>query len=95
MRVMGGVSQLGRVMWVGETVVGRVCSSGYSPYQNCGVCIVRMDDPAIGPGTKVNVLCADGSIQEGELCTLPMYDADRLIPRGKLVDIPTKPIAAE
>ena len=95
MRVMGGVSQLGRVMWVGETVVGRVCSSGYSPYQNCGVCIVRMDDPAIGPGTKVNVLCADGSIQEGELCTLPMYDADRLIPRGKLVDIPTEPIAAE
>jgi aminomethyltransferase len=29
------------------------------------------------------------------MCTLPMYDADRLIPRGKLVDIPTKPIAAE
>jgi aminomethyltransferase len=49
----------------------------------------------MGPGTIVNVLCADGSIQEGELCTLPMYDADRLIPRGKLVDIPTKPIAAE
>jgi aminomethyltransferase len=95
MRVMGGVSQLGRIMWVGETVVGRVCSSGYSPYQNCGVCIVRMDDPAMGPSTKVNVLCADGSVQEGELCTLPMYDADRLIPRGKLVDIPTKPVAAE
>jgi len=24
-----------------------------------------------------------------------MYDADRLIPRGKLVDIPANPIAAE
>jgi aminomethyltransferase len=31
---------------------------------------------------------------EGKLCTLPMYDAERLIPRGKLVDIPTQPIAA-
>jgi aminomethyltransferase len=54
-----------------------------------------MDDPAQGPGTQVKVLCADGSTQSGELCTLPMYDANRLIPRGKLVDIPTSPIAAE
>ena len=95
MRVMASVSQLGRVMWTDKTVVGRVCSSGYSPYQNCGVCIVRMDDPAMGLGTRVNVLCADGSIQDGELCTLPRYNADCSIPRGKLVDIPAKPIAAE
>jgi glycine cleavage system aminomethyltransferase T len=94
MRVNDGVAQLGRVMWMGDTVVGRVCSSGYSPYQGCGVCIVRMDDPSLGPGSKVNVLCADGSTQHGELCTLPMYDEERLIPRGKLVDIPTTPIGA-
>ena len=56
---------------------------------------MRMNDPAQGPGTQVDVLCADGSTKSGEICTLPMYDADRLIPRGKLVDIPTKPIAAE
>ena len=95
MRVAGGVSQLGRVIWMGETVVGRVCSSGYSPYQGCGVCIVRMDNPSIGPGKKVHVLCTDGSTQEGELCSLPMYDEERLIPRGKLVDIPNHPIASE
>jgi aminomethyltransferase len=95
MRVTGGVAQLGRVMTIDGRPVGRVCSSGYSPYQGCGVCIVRMDDPAQGPGTQVDVLCADGSTQTGELCTLPMYDADRLIPRGKLVDIPTSPIAAQ
>ena len=75
--------------------VGRVCSSGYSPYQGCGVCIVRMDDSALGPGTVIDVLCVDGSTKRGELCTLPMYDADRLIPRGKLVDIPKKPITVE
>ena len=96
MRVTGGVAQLGRVMTIDGKEVGRVCSSGYSPYQGCGVCIVRMDDPAQGPGTKVEVLCADGSTRSGELCTLPMYDADRLIPRGKLGGHPgTSPIAAE
>jgi aminomethyltransferase len=94
MRVTGGVAQLGRVMTMNGKDTGRVCSSGYSPYQGCGVCIVRMDDPAHGPGTVVDVLCADGSIQRGELCALPMYDAERQIPRGKLVDIPTKPVGA-
>ena len=95
MRVTKGVAHLGRVMTAEGKYVGRVCSSGYSPYQGCGVCIVRMDEPAFGPGTVIDVLCVDGSTQRGELCTLPMYDADRLIPRGKLVDIPTSPIAAE
>ena len=95
MRVTGGIAQLGRVMKVSKTIVGRVCSSGYSPYQDCGVCIVRMDDPSTGPGTKVKVLCADGSTQKGELCTLPMYDEKRLIPRGKLIAIPNCPITVE
>lgn len=93
MRVAGGVAQLGRVITVGGEVVGRVCSSGYSPYQGCGVCIVRMDNPTHGPGMKVQVEVMDGSRCDAELCTLPMYDADRLIPRGKLVDIPIRPIA--
>ena len=35
-----------------------------------------------------------GLFNKASLCTLPMYDADRLIPRGKLVDIPSKPIEA-
>ena len=89
------MAQLGRVITSDGEVVGRVCSSGYSPYQGCGVCIVRMDNPTHGPDTKVNVEVTDGSQCDAKLCTLPMYDADRLIPRGKLVDIPTRPIAAE
>ena len=95
MRVTGGVAQLGRIMLLGDTVVGRVCSSGYSPYQGCGVCIVRMDDPSTGPGADVSVLCVDGSTRQGELCKLPMYDEERLIPRGKLITIPSHPIAVE
>ena len=61
MRMSGGVAQQGRVMTTDGKAVGRVCSSGYAPYQDGGVCIMGMDDPAQGPGTQVDVICADGS----------------------------------
>jgi len=91
MRVKGGVAQLGRTIYIGNSIVGRVCSSGYSPFQECGVCIVRMDSVDDGPGTIAQVEMAQGGYGDAELCTLPMYDAKRLIPRGKLVDIPQRP----
>ncbi len=47
-----------------------------------------MDDPADGPGAQLDVESYDGIMLRGELCTLPMYDPDRLIPRGRLIDIP-------
>ncbi len=91
MKVAGGIAALGRTMDRGGESVGRVCSSGWSPYQQCGVAIVRLDDPDGGPGDRFGVRCSDGGVHTGELCTLPMYDAERLIPRGKLVDIPELP----
>ena len=33
----------------------------------------------------------EGGCHRAELCALPMYDRERLIPRGKLIDIPVKP----
>lgn len=91
LRTNSGVADLGDTLSVDRRPVGRVCSSGWSPYQQCGVAIVRMEDMTFGPGAAVNVVCADGDIRAGELCTLPMFDAERLIPRGKLVDIPDIP----
>ena len=88
LRTNGGVADLGDTLSVQGRPVGRVCSSGWSPFQQCGVAIVRMDDATFGPGGAVEVECADGEIRHGQLCALPMYDAERLIPRGKLVDIP-------
>lgn len=90
LRVEEGVAQLGRTLMVAGATVGQVCSSGWSPYQRCGVAIVRMDGPEIGPGARVDVDCADGTRRSGELCRLPMYDAERLIPRGRLADIPER-----
>jgi aminomethyltransferase len=88
MRVDGGVPRLGRVMRQGEDVAGRVTASGWSPFQDCGVAIVRLDDPALGPGTVFEVECIDDTQRRGEVCDLPMYDEAREIPRGKVVSIP-------
>ena len=84
----GGVAQLGRAISRDGVPIGQVCSTAWSPYLQCGVAIARMDDPADGPGTQLDVESCDGIMLRGELCTLPMYDPDRLIPRGRLIDIP-------
>ena len=91
MRVRNGVAQLGRRISIDGKIIGQVCSAGYSPYQKCGVCIVRLDDPTYGPGTNVKVEDLNGNLINAEVCSLPMYDTERLIPRGKLVDIPINP----
>jgi aminomethyltransferase len=91
LRVPGEVARLGRSLQRGGKTVGRVCSSAWSPFQRCGVAIVRLDEPELPAGTTLEVTCADGAVRQGETCELPMYDPDRLIPRGKVVDIPEIP----
>ena len=91
LRVPGGVARLGPGLWRAGVPAGRVCSSAWSPYQECGVAIVRLEDPALGPGTALEVACRDGVSRRAEVCALPMYDAERRIPRGELVDIPERP----
>ena len=85
-----GIAQLGRTLSRNGEPVGRVCSTAWSPYLQCGVAIARMDDPADGPGTRIDVESHEGAVLRGELRTLPMYDPERLIPRGLLVDIPDR-----
>ena len=91
LRVEGGVARLGRGLRVDGTSAGVVCSSAWSPFQRCGVAIVRLDEPERGPGTKAEVDCGDGQARPAEVCELPMYDKDGLIPRGKAEDIPSLP----
>ncbi len=88
LRTEGGIAQLGRAICRDGAPVGRVSSTAWSPFLQCGVAIVRMDGLADGPGTQLDVESYDGIMLRGELCTLPMYDPDRLIPRGRLIDIP-------
>ncbi|RDD60154.1 aminomethyltransferase family protein [Ferruginivarius sediminum] len=95
LRVSGGVAGIGRSLRKDGSPAGRVCSSAWSPFQGCGVAIVRLDDPDLGAGTEVDVECADGRTRPAVVCDLPMYDKERQIPRGKLVDIPELPGADE
>ena len=91
MRVLGGIAERGRTISFGDNLVGIVCSSTWSPYQECGVALVRMDDPEMGPSTEVKVLGTDGKTYSAKLCSLPMYDPEGTIVRGKNTTIPKGP----
>ena len=91
MRVLGGIAERGRTISFSNNLVGIVCSSTWSPYQECGVALVRMDDPEMGPSTEVKVLGTDGKTYSAKLCGLPMYDPEGTIVRGKNTTIPKGP----
>ena len=91
LRVPGGVARLGLGLEKDGAPAGRVCSTAWSPFLRCGVAIVRLDDPGLGAESTLDVACTDGQTRPATLCDLPMYDKERLIPRGKLVDIPPLP----
>ncbi|PQO24082.1 aminomethyltransferase [Rhodobacteraceae bacterium WD3A24] len=95
LRVPGGVARIGPALQKDGGPAGRVCSSAWSPFQQCGVAIIRLDDPDHGPGTKLDAECHDGKTRPAETCELPMYDRNREIPRGKVVDIPDIPGAGD
>ena len=91
MRVRKGIAERGRTISVDGKNVGQVCSSTWSPYQECGVALVRMDRPENGPGTEVEVTGIDGKAYSAQLCSLPMYDEEGSIVRGKNTAIPKGP----
>ncbi len=91
LRVEKGIAMKGKNLKINGKIVGEITSSTWSPYQVCGVGIVRMQNNNMGPGTVVDVNCTNGKIQKGELCELPMYDPNGDIVRGKNKEIPNKP----
>ena len=91
LRVDKGTAMKGKNLKINGKIVGEITSSTWSPYQVCGVGIVRMQNNNMGPGTVVDVNCTNGKIQKGELCELPMYDPNGDIVRGKNKEIPNKP----
>lgn len=90
-RVENAIALRGRTLHLNRQAVGCVTSSTWSPYQACGICIVHMDSPALGPGSVVEVECTDGARHRAELCPLPMYDPKGEIVRGINTAIPVGP----
>ncbi len=74
-----------------DRVAGRVTAGALSPYLQRGIGIVLMDNAGFDEGDAVKVRCIDGELRDGELATLPLYDKEAEIPRGKRVDIPRRP----
>jgi len=91
LQVPDDVARLGDTLRRDGERAGRVCSTAWSPFLRCGVAIVRLADPALGPGAALDVECEDGVVRTATVCDLPMYDAERAIPRGALVDVPDLP----
>lgn len=69
---------------------GIVTAGATSPYLGFGIGYALMDTVQYGPGSDVAVGCKDGSRQAAELVEFPFYDKLAEIPRGKLVDIPSR-----
>ena len=91
LRVEKGIALRGRYLEQDGIVKGQVTSSSWSPFQECGIGIVLLDETNVEEGTQFQVRCNDGEMHLAEKCTLPMYDTNREIVRGKKVDIPLSP----
>ncbi len=71
--------------------IGTVTAGAISPYLEHGIGIVRLDQAGRAAGSNVQVGCRDGHLHAAELIEMPFYDKLAEIPRGKRVDIPSKP----
>jgi len=76
----------GRSLTLAGKEIGRVTSSAWSPTLQCGVAIIRLDDPDLGPDAELEVMCADGVVRTGTVCELPLFDKAGDIPRGRATD---------
>ena len=90
-KVKGGIPKRKEFFSDNGSVVGVVTSSTWSPFFECGVGIVRVEDTTLCIGSNVTVEGIDNKRYLGKLCTLPMYDKEGLIVRGKHTSVPTGP----
>ena len=72
----------------GDTPIGRVTTSSWSPYLDCGIGFVRMAEPGDWLGTAVTVAGGDGADHAAEIVALPFYDEEKKIARGLDATIP-------
>ena len=79
---------IGGEVLLGGKPVGKVTAGAVSPYLQAGIGIALMDQSGHAEGTTVSIRCIDGELYTGALASLPLYDKQAEIPRGKKVDIP-------
>jgi len=89
-KCMNGEPLISGTVEVDGAAAGIVTAGATSPYLKHGIGYALMDSSEHQPGTQIMVNCKDGSMQKAELVSLPFYDEQAEIPRGKLVDIPER-----
>ncbi len=70
--------------------IGRVTAAAWSPFLKCGTAIVRLDRASDAAPAEVSVRLRDDQMAAAQLVSLPMYDADKAIPRGIDKSIPER-----
>lgn len=70
-----------RVTWNGHSV-GRVRSTAWSPFLECGIGYVHFESPGEWLGRSVVVETSEGTKLNGTVVQLPFYDAAKRIARG-------------
>lgn len=96
-RLFGIMCRSGEMMIGGEVVlgdasVGKVTAAAHSPFLGYGIGYALLNECGLSPGQQLRVACRYGSRHPAELVDPPFYDKQRLIPRGKLADIPARPL---
>ena len=86
----GGEPLINTPVEVNARIVGKVTAGAISPFLRQGIGIIRLEKAGLADGDTVTVGCTDGSQQEAELVEMPFYDKLAEIPRGKIVDVPTR-----
>jgi len=86
----GGEPHIGAEIVLNDKTIGQVTAGAMSPYLQKGIGIGLLTSADHAMGLAVLIRCTDGKLHPGELASLPLYDKDAEIPRGKLVDVPTR-----
>ena len=91
LRCSAGTPAYGGPVYLDDEQIGYMTCGAWSPFLQCGVGYVRLDEVKHGPGTDVTVTCVDGSRHAAVICAMPFYDEDGEIQRGKNTTIPDIP----
>ena len=67
----------------GSACVGRVTAGAWFPYLECGIGYVRFNKPGDWAANSLLMKTQQGDLIDCEIVTLPFYDSEKRIPRGK------------
>jgi glycine cleavage system aminomethyltransferase T len=84
---------IGGAVRAGRETIGRVTAAAWSPLYTAGVAIIRLKTASAAKRPDIHVQGRDLGYHAAEIVDLPMYDAEKRIPRGKELTVPAGPLS--